>query len=585
MPTNSFKGTLRSRPLFFVVVRVQWFYMIRNTIRELIEKALKAQNIEGAHFTVEHPDELSHGDYSTNAAMVYGKQLKVSPKELAGKLVEYLEANKVPAIVKIEIAGPGFINFHLSNNFFTTSVGEIISQDKSFGNSTTGKGRKVLVEFSSPNIAKPFSIGHLRSTVIGDAVARILGAVGYKVIRDNHLGDWGTQFGKMISAIKRWGDENMIAKSENPVKDLVALYVKFHEEAEKDPKLEDEGREWFAKLEQGDAEAKRLWKKCIDWSLVEFKKIYKKLGVAFDTELGESFFEDKMSQVLKELEERNLLKKSEGAELVFFEGDKYPPLMIKKSDGSTLYATRDLAADKYRLETYGNDITIVNEVGIEQSLYFKQLLEVEKRLGWIKDGQRVHVSHGLYRFKDGKMSTRKGNVIWLEDILSEAITRASEINKDTAEAVGIGAIKFNDLKREAKQDILFNWEEVVNLKGDSGPYLQYSYARARSILEKGRIEGIVTTAKAELPKDTSELEKLLYRFPEVVERAGKEYSPHLIATYLIMVAASFNNYYAKNKIVDAKDPISPYKLALTEAFSVVLKNGLNLLGIEAPEKM
>lgn len=566
--------------------------MIKETIVSLVKEALidlgfKAEEIPA--FLVEHPDELSHGDYSTNVALILARKIKQNPVEFAKKLVEKLDVLKSDLIAKIEVAGPGFINFYLSENFFVSQTKEIVKRGKKFGQGKIGKGKKVVMEYSSPNIAKPFTVGHLRSTIIGDALANILDFSGYKVIRDNHLGDWGTQFGKLIVAIKKWSSIETIEKSNQPIKDLVALYVKFHDEAEKDKTLEAEGRAWFTKLERGDKEAKKIWEKCVKFSLKEFERVYKVLGIKFDTAYGESFFEDKMAAVIEDVKKAGIARESEGAYLVFFDQlgadkEKYPPLMLLKSDGSSLYALRDLAADKWRKKKYGKDTIIINEVGNEQSLQFKQLFETEKLLGYIKEGERVHVGHGFYRFAEGKMSTRKGNVIWLDDVISEAVERAAAINKDTAEVVAIGALKFNDLKREAKGDINFNWDEILNLKGDSGPYLQYSCVRALAILQKAKEEKVKPSFK-KVGDCFYDLEKILYRFPEVVERAGQEYAPHYLALYLTQLASEFSTFYGQGKIVDKLDQASPYKIALTEAFLTTMKNGLSLLGIKVPDRM
>jgi arginyl-tRNA synthetase len=564
--------------------------MIRSILENSIKTALWSLKIDETKITrinLEHPENLSHGDYSSNIAMMLAKQVSQNPRELADKIVKEILERKPKEVSIIEVAGPGFINFHLAPEFFISQNKEILKAGNKFGNSKIGKGKKVVVEYSSPNIAKPFTIGHLRSTVIGDAIANILDFSGYKVIRDNHLGDWGTQFGKLIVAIKKWSSIAEIQKSKTPIKDLVALYVKFHDEAEKNLILDNEAREWFTKLEHNDKEAKKIWNICVKLSMKEFENIYKRLGVKFDTLYGESFFEDKMEEVIQDVKKLGIARESEGAYLVFFEKDKYPPMMLLKKDGSSLYALRDLAADKFRKKKYGKDALIINEVGMEQSLHFQQLFETEKLLGYMKGGDRIHVAHGFYRFPEGKMSTRKGNGIWLDEVLNEAIEKAAFFNKDTAEIVGVGAIKFNDLKRESSRDIIFNWDEILNLKGDSGPYLQYSYARARSILRKAKEEKIkkVDFKKVSSDRNVLELEKMLYRFPEVVARAGNEYSPHYIATYLIELASSFNSFYALGKIVDKADIESLYKVALTETFSIVLANGLNLLGIQVPEKM
>jgi arginyl-tRNA synthetase len=561
--------------------------MISDTLRTAIDQALAGLGIVPAPFVVEHPDDLSHGDYSTNVALVFSKELKTAPRALAERLVAEL-SKKIPAEVeKIDIAGPGFINFHLKRGFFVEQVEDILKEEGKFGSSKEGYGKKVLVEYSSPNIAKPFTVGHLRSTVIGDALANILAFSGHRVIRDNHLGDWGTQFGKQIVALKKWGSLEALEKSENKMSYLVDLYVRFHDEAEKDAKLEDEARAAFAGLENGDKAALDTYKKIVEISKAYFTGIYARLGASrFDTEHGEHFYEPYIEKVKKALEKGGLLKEGEeSAKLVFFPGEKYPPFMIEKKDGTTLYATRDLATDLWRRDEYGKDITIVNEVGVEQSLHFKQLFEVEEALAWFAKSQRVHVAHGHYRFKDGKMSTRKGNVIWLEDIIDEAVKRAGEINPDTANAVGIGALKFNDLKRESIQDIVFDWDDALNLRGDSCPYLQYSYARAKSILEKAKIAGIKPSVKISPESIAAPLEKILYRFPEVVLRSSIEYKPQYVAAYLLDLAGAFNAFYGSNQIVNAEDPQSPYRVALSEAFAIIVKTGLTLLGIQVPEKM
>lgn len=568
----------------------------REVIIDAISRTVGAMLLDGMKlpdFNVEHPADESHGDYATNAAMVVAKTQQTNPRGLAEKIRAELEKNEElrKVVEKIEVAGPGFINFWLKQNWLIEEVKRVLEQDEKYGTNETGRGKLAIVEYSSPNIAKPFTIGHLRSTVIGGAIANLLEANGWKVLRDNHLGDWGTQFGKQICAIKHWGDIEKIASSEHPVKELVALYVKFHEEAEKDPTLEDEARGWFKKLEDGDKEAHDLWQKCIDWSWVEFSKIYELLKVKHSAEfnqgkgLGESFFEDKMRGVINELEDKKLLELGkDGAKLVFFEGDKLPPMMIIKKDGASLYATRDLATDKYRLENYKPDL-VVNEVGAEQSLYFRQLYEIENRLGWYKEGTRVHVGHGMIRFKDGKMSTRKGNVIWLEEVLSEAVKRAADLSKeggvDVSAEVGIGALKWNDLKGDSKRDIVFDWNEVLNMQGNSGPYLQYTYARAKSILQKAGEN--TSLGVGTLNEDEMNIVRMIYRYPEEVTLAAVNYAPQVIANYLFELAQRFNSFYNRNKVIGGEN--ESFRLGLVGACAVVLKNGLGLLGIEVVEKM
>jgi len=578
---------------------------IKEQLTKGLEMALKSTGITNPSVHMEHPEDISHGDFSTNCALVYSKQLGTIPKSLAEKVIaefkkeilkdEDLEKN----IELVSIAGPGFINIKISRSYFIKETQSILDQKEKYGKQEIGKGKTVLVEYSSPNIAKPFTVGHLRSTIIGDTIANILHFLGYKVMRDNHLGDWGTQFGKLMVALDKWGNLDEIEKNKTPMRELVELYVRFHDEVERLEKedkddevksLEDEARAKFGLLESGDKEAKKIWKKCVDLSLVEFDNIYKKLRVEpFTTQIGESFFatEEMSKKVLKELETKNLVKESDGAQMVFFENDKFPPLMVRKSDGSSIYATRDLATDLYRKENYDKNLVIINEVGSEQTLYFRQLFEIENLLGWFKEGERIHVTHGLYRFKDGKMSTRKGDVIWLDDLLEEAISRAKKINPESAEDVALAALKFNDLKRDSNQDIIFDWEEMMNTTGDSGPYLQYSATRANSVVEKAKSLNISSTLKND-PEDSKQaenLEKLLVRFGETVERAGKEYKPNILTNYLIELGSQFNTFYGSGVIADDKNKDASHKVALTKAFAIVMENGLKLLGIKVPKRM
>ncbi len=563
---------------------------MKEQIEKLIKEVLKNLGIEDeVSFVVEHPTDFKNGDYSTNVAMILSKKMGINPRDLAEKIV--IELKGLPKqgfgeINKIEVAGAGFINFYLGREFFTENINKILEEKENWGKNKKGENKKIIVEYSSPNIAKPFTIGHLRSTIIGDSIARILTSSSFKVIRDNHLGDWGTQFGKLIVAIKNWGNLEEIEKSETPIKLLVDLYVKFHDEAEKDKTLEDKARASFLKLENKDKDATDVWKRCIDLSMKEFERIYKKLNITpFDTIYGESFYEDKMKAVIDDVKKKNLGKESEGAFIIeFSEEKKLPPLLLLKKDGSSLYALRDLATDKWRKNEYGNDIRIINEVGSEQKGYFKQIIEAENMLGYFTEGQRIHVAHGLYRFSEGKMSTRKGNVIWLDDIINEAEKRAGEINEETKEIVAIGALKFNDLKRDSLGDIIFNWEEILNIKGDSGTYLQYTAVRANSILNKADMNRSIID-EIMIPSEIIDLEKYLYQFPEIVEYSYQSLQPHHIATYLIELASSFNNFYGNTQILVEENKYMTYHLNLIKAFTQTMKNGLWLLGIEVPEKM
>ncbi|MBL0077108.1 MAG: arginine--tRNA ligase [Rhodocyclaceae bacterium] len=449
----------------------------------------------------------------------------------------------------------------------------------------------MIVEYSSPNIAKPFTIGHLRSTIIGDVIANMLQVTGHDVKRDNHVGDWGTQFGKLIYAIQEWGSLEEIESSPRPVKVLVELYVQFHEAADKNPELENHAREKFKLLESGDEDTRALWNKCVDWSWKEFGYIYSKLGITFTENngrgYGESFFEKNLQTVLEELSSKNLLKQSEGAQIVEFEDEKYPPLMIAKSDGASLYATRDLATDKFRLSTYGNDISIINEVGSEQTLYFRQLYEVERLLGWFQPTQRTHVGHGLYRFKDQKMSTRKGNTIWLEDVIAEAEARASKLGNDTSAAsqIAIASLKWNDLKHSPQQDVIFDWDQILNMEGNSGPYMLYTVVRANSVLAKAGETQSQNGGAAPLSGEDRDLVRFISKFPEVVLQATNQYLPSTLTTYLFQLAQQYNVFYQSSPILKADENTKILRVMITAATAQVLKSGLKLLGIQTVEKM
>jgi arginyl-tRNA synthetase len=603
--------------------------MIKDQIHTILSHAVKIAGYSAHNLTLETPTNPDFGDYTSSIAMQLAKELKKDPFDVAGEIAQIIPITY--PLGSVRIVRPGFINISIATETLLSEVEDIIEKKDKFGKSTIHKNKKVIVEYSSPNIAKPFTVGHLRSTIIGDAVANLLEATGHTVFRDNHIGDWGTQFGKQIYAIQKWGDLDTIEKSESPVKELVALYVKFHEEAETNPVIEDEARAIFKKLEDGDQTIRALWQQCIDWSWKEFDRIYTKLGVKFTENngrgYGESFFEDKMKSIIAELKEKKLLKESKGAQMVFFPEDKLPPFMILKQDGATLYSTRDLATDKFRLTDpqYAserhpelvsgslNDVTIINEVGAEQSLYFKQLYETEELLGWITEGQRLHIKHGLYRFKDMKMSTRKGNTIWLEDVLNEAFNKAHvfttitekqsdeaslqeqdkmeelqkrvdrKITADEVWEIAMGALKWNDLKRSSHLDIVFDWEEILNMHGNSGPYIQYTYVRCQSVLAKD--SQINELENMTLEKPELSLLRLLAKYPEVVMSAAVNHAPHYVCTYLFELAQSYNLFYQKYPILKAEEPSKSLRILITQATAQVVKNGLALLGIKVVEKM
>jgi len=592
--------------------RVQYLGMTDTTtlLIDHLQKAV-ATSLQVPDFRpeLEKPADSSHGDYSSNVAMVLFGQLSPelkekfkNPRQVAEEIVTVLyQTLPQDSIKEISVAGPGFINFKVSDSALLAYLLQVKSGDwGELLRVVDPKSSIAIVEYSSANIAKPFTIGHLRSTIIGDAVANLLEAVGWKVYRDNHLGDWGTQFGKQIYAYLNipldstgeQSNEQIIENSSEPVKELVKLYVEFHKQAEAHPEMEDAAREWFKKLEDGDPEARRIWQKCVDWSMKEFQRIYARLGVSFTENngkgYGESFFENKMGPVIEELQEKKLLSESEGAQLVFLEEEHLPPLMIIKKDGATLYATRDLATDKFRKENterYGSHPLVINEVGAEQSEYFQQLYAVEYKLGWYKPGQRVHVKHGLYRFQDQKMSTRKGNTIWLNDVLDEVVSRAKG-----SEEIGLGALKWNDLKRSAHLDVVFNWDEILSMDGNSGPYMQYAYARCLSIINKVGAPELDQPAAQLTIGAEGEAERLVLRkliqYPSIVRRAAAEFAPHHVATYLFSLAQEFNSFYHSSPILQAKSEQSKQlRLQIVQGVADTIHHGLKLLGIQTVERM
>ena len=558
------------------------------------------------------PEREQFGDWTTNVAMqVFSrlepekKKLYQSPLGLAEKIADKLkdDTGLKSFLERIEILPPDFINLYLNNQSKVQLLAEMVTKSRE-----KIIGRRVIVEYSSPNIAKPFTVGHLRSTVIGQAVANLLEATGWRVYRDNHLGDWGTQFGKQVVAIEKWGNWEEIEQSETPIRELVALYVKFHQEAEKDSTLEEEARQVFAQMEQGNEKYLSLWQKIIDLSMKEFGRIYDYLGVHFTENdglgYGESFVRDKTDGVVQELREKGLLRESQGAQVVDFPDEKnWPAFLILKQDGSTLYQTRDLAMDKWRRETYGPEIKVINEVGREQSLYFQQLYRLEERLGWYRPGQRVHVGHGLYRFKDRKMSTRRGDVVWLDDLLREIESKVAQMSKEQLSEndkriIAAGALVWNDVSREPMSDIAFDFQAMLNLKGNSGPYMQYTAVRVQSVLQKGenepvngkklkelinreKIEKILrSSAMDEWSDDEMRLVGKLLRYNEVVWQAADNLAPYVLANYLYEVAQEFNNFYAQSKIVGDER-----RMTLTAVVGLVLSDGLGILGIQIPSKM
>ncbi|AYV66243.1 arginine--tRNA ligase [Niallia circulans] len=513
------------------------------------------------------------------------KKLRKAPALIAEELSHKIES---PLIDHVEVVG-AYINIFLNQQLIASKViKEVLEQKEHYGDLPKNKG-VMTIDLSSPNIAKPFSMGHLRSTVIGNALGLIAEKNGYTPIRINHLGDWGTQFGKLIVAYKRWGNEEEVRK--NPIKELLKLYVKFHEKAEEDPSLNEEGRKWFNYLEQGNEEAINLWKWFRKESLEEFNKIYKLLGITFDSNDGEAFFNDKMERVVELLKEKQLLIESEGAQVV--ELEDFPPCLIKKSDGATLYATRDLAAAIYRQENY-HFVKSLYVVGNEQTLHFKQLFQVLEKMGYDWAKGMAHIPFGMM-LKDGKkMSTRKGKVVLLEEVLQAAIQLAEknieeknpslENKEEVANQVGTGAIIFHDLKHYRLTDIEFSLEDMLKFEGETGPYIQYTHARACSLLRKGNFVPPANLDNLQWDEVSFPIVKLLMDFPTTLEKANEHYDPSEVAKYVIDLAKTFNKYYAHIQILEENSGKTA-RLSLVYAVTVVLKEGLRLLGIAAPEAM
>ena len=536
---------------------------------------------------IEVPKYANQGDLAF-PAFTLAKVLRKAPQAIATEIVEAVSDKH---IARAEAMGP-YANFFLERSAFADEVlKEVLELGEHYGDWDYGQGRKVVIDMSSPNIAKPMSMGHLRSTVIGNAIANLEKKVGYEPIRINHLGDWGTQFGKLIEAYKLWGSEELVKA--DPIAELIKLYVRFHEEAELDPTLDDKGRAWFKKLEDGDAEAVRLWEWFRSESLKEFNRVYDLLGVTFDSYNGEAFYNDKMDVVVDMLEDANLLKVDNGATIVDLEKYDLPPALIKKSDGATLYMTRDLAAANYRKNTY-DFAKCIYVVGMEQSNHFKQLKAVLKELNlpWSED--IVHIPFGLITLNGKKLSTRKGKIILLEGVLKEATELAlkqieaknpSLENKEAvAHAVGVGAVIFHDLKNDRTNNFDFALEEVVQFEGETGPYVQYTHARAMSILRKANHTVDTQAAFSLTDDDAWEVLKLIENYPNVVRFAEEKCEPSAIAKFVINLAQAFNKYYAHTKVL-VEDEAFNSRIALVQTTASILKQGLALLGVAAPDEM
>lgn len=565
---------------------------LKEEIAKLISEQVADLTEEEIRGMIETPQDQKMGDYAFPCFRL-AKVLRKAPPLIAKDIADAIRDNDIFSDVQQVNA---YVNMFISKEEFVEEVvEEVMEKGDEYGRSNVGEGKPVIVEFSSPNIAKPFHIGHIRSTVIGNSINLLWDAMGYKVTRINHLGDYGTQFGKMIVAYRHWGNEEDVRRE--PIKTLLHYYTKFHEEAEKDPSLDDEARETFAKLEQGGKEETELWQWFRDESLKEFKRVYNMLGIEYDSYAGESFYSDKMPAVVQELKDKNLLVESNGAEIVDLEPYGLTPAPILKSDGSTLYITRDLACAKYRKATY-DFYKNIYVVASQQNLHFQQLKKILELMGyeWSKD--IIHVPFGLVSLEEGTMSTRHGRVVFLEDVLNRAIDETREIIKEkgvatdnieeTAKQVGVGAVVFNELSNNRIKDYVFSWKQVLDFNGETGPYVQYTYARCASILRNAGddakdlsgFDPSYITGEAAYT-----LAKEIYALTDVIIEAGEKYEPSILTRHIVDMAQAFNKFYHDEHILTDDKEERKAKLALVVAAKTAIKNGLRLLGMEAPERM
>lgn len=559
-------------------------------VAECLKAKIEDLSVDEIKGLIEVPPNKDMGDYAFPCFKL-AKIFRKAPNMIAEDLAKEIELKD--GISKVINLG-GYVNFFVNKTQLAdTVINKVLAEKENYGRSDLGKDKTIIVEYSSPNIAKPFHIGHIRTTVIGNAVYKLYESQGYNTIRINHLGDYGTQFGKLIVAFKKWGDKNAVEA--DPIPELLKLYVKFHDEAENAPELEDEAREWFTKLEHGDTEAKELWQWFRDESLKEFDRVYDLLDIEFDSLAGESFYSDKMGKVIDRLNEKHLLQESKGAQIVDLEPYNISPALITKNDGSTLYMTRDLAAAIYRKETYDFDKCIY-VVGSQQALHFQQVFKILELMEyeWAKD--LVHVQFGMVSLEEGTMSTRKGRVVFLEDALNQAIDKTKDIileknpnakNVDEiSKQVGVGAVVFQELSNSRIKDYTFSWERTLSFEGETGPYVQYTHARCCSVLRK--YEGEVTTdINFDLltNEDSSEVLKLIESFNKNILAALRKNEPHIITRFVLDLAQAFNKFYHDNPILVDDVELKKARIALVEATRQTLQNGLDLLGMKAPERM
>lgn len=568
----------------------------KNVIAQSVYDEALGLSIDELKAMIEIPADETMGDFAF-PCFKFAKVLRKAPQMIAADVAAKVSGNE--CFEKVEQVN-AYVNFFIDRAYFAGElVKEVNEQGASYGKSNIGEGKKVIVEYSSPNIAKPFHIGHIRSTVIGNAIYNLYKEIGYDAIRINHLGDYGTQFGKMIVAYRKWGNEDEL--KQNPIKSLLAYYTKFHREVEDHPELDDEARATFAKLEAGEPEEVALWEKFREYSLAEFNRVYDMLGISFDSYAGESFYSDKMPAVVDELRDKGLLVESQGAHIVDLEPYDMTPAVILKSDGSSLYATRDIAAAIYRKNHY-DFYKNIYVVASQQNLHFKQWRKVLELMGYDWQEDCVHVPFGLVSLEGGEtLSTRKGNVVFLEDVLNNAVEKTREIMleknaasdelDEIAKEVGIGAVIFQELSNNRIKDYVFSWDKVLNFDGETGPYVQYTHARACSVLRNASDEDMaaIKAGKCDYSYIKSDsaysLIKLLYRVPEVIIDAADKYEPSILTRHLVDIAQAFNKFYHDEHILVDNEDEKRAKLSLVLASKIVIANCLALLGIKAPEKM
>jgi len=562
----------------------------KSEVADLLAAKIDDLTAEELYQMIEYPKHTSMGDFAFPCFRL-AKVFRKAPNMIADDLVEKL--GNADNFEKIE-AVSGYVNFMVDKGVYAkTVIEDVLEEKENYGASTLGEGKNIIVEYSSTNIAKPFHMGHIRSTMIGESLNRIYKYLGYNTTSINHLGDYGTQFGKLIVAFKLWGDRGAIEA--DPIPELLKIYVKFHEEAEAKPELEDEARAWFTKLENNDEEAYELWSWFREVSLKEFNRVYDMLGVHFDSYAGESFYSDKMPAVLAEMREKNIMKKSEGAEIVDLEDYNMPPALVTKKDGSTLYITRDLAAAFYRKNHYKFDKNIY-VVGNQQKLHFNQWFKIIELMGyeWAKDC--IHVDFGLVGLEEGSLSTRSGRVVFLEDVLNKAVAQTKSIieeknpnlenKEDVAKQVGVGAVVFQELSSNRVKDYTFSLEKTLSFEGETGPYVQYTHARACSILRKADVDYTTDVNYSLLNDDiTKDVVRLVSKFNEMVVLSHEKYEPSVVARYAVDVAQSFNRFYHDHPIITEDVELTKARVALVKAVAQTIKNALKLVCLEAPEKM